>query len=161
MHRVDYCGVQRIVHHVVEVEHREARVEVGGNARSADWAMPSARAAASCAASPRAGVHRHARVTESIFTAPVGLSSPRCAVQAAEREPKPTKSQRLSTVSKANGKDNGWRLPEPCMLFVFSEEAGQRVTSSTGSVTSRRPLPVRRVHVWRFPRYSVLACVNA
>ena len=67
VHRVDYCGVQRIVHHVVEVEHREARVEVGGNARSADLAMPSARAAASCAASPRAGVHRHARVTEGIF----------------------------------------------------------------------------------------------
>jgi hypothetical protein len=67
VHRVDYCDVQRIVHHVVEVEHREARVEVGGNARSADLAMPSARAAASCAASPRAGVHRHARVTEGIF----------------------------------------------------------------------------------------------
>ena len=58
---------QRIVHHVVEVEHREARVEGGGNERSADPAMPSARAAASCASSPRAGVHRHARVTESIF----------------------------------------------------------------------------------------------
>ena len=73
VHRFDYCDVQRIVHHVVEVEHREARVEVGGNARSADLAMPSARAAASCAASPRAGVHRHARVTEGIFTAPAGL----------------------------------------------------------------------------------------
>ena len=58
--------VQRIVHHVVEVEHQEARVEVGGSARSADLAMPSARAAA-CAASPRTGVRRHARVTESIF----------------------------------------------------------------------------------------------
>ena len=58
--------VQRIVHHDVEVEHQEARVEVGGSARSADLAMPSARAAA-CAASPRTGVRRHARVTESIF----------------------------------------------------------------------------------------------
>ena len=58
--------VQRIVYYVVEVEHREARVEVGGNGRSADAGMPSARAAASCAASPRAGVHRHARVTESM-----------------------------------------------------------------------------------------------
>ena len=58
--------VQRIVHHAVEVEHQEARVEVGGSARSADLAMPSARAAA-CAASPRPGVRRHARVTESIF----------------------------------------------------------------------------------------------
>ena len=58
--------VQRIVHHAVEVEHQEARVEVGGSARSADLAMPSARAAA-CAASPRTGVRRHARVTESIF----------------------------------------------------------------------------------------------
>ena len=53
--------VQRIVHHAVEVEHQEARVEVGGSARSADLAMPSARAAASCAASPRTGVRRHAR----------------------------------------------------------------------------------------------------
>ena len=67
VHRVDYCDVQRIVHHVVEVEHREARVEVGGSARSADLAMPSARAAASCAASPRTGVRRHALVTEGIF----------------------------------------------------------------------------------------------
>ena len=41
--------------HVVEVEHREARAEVGGNARSAELAMPSARGAASCAASPGAG----------------------------------------------------------------------------------------------------------
>ena len=80
VHRVDYCDVQRIVHHVVEVEHREARVEVGGNARSADLAMPSARAAASCAASPRAGVHRHARVTEGIFTAPVGLFQDRISI---------------------------------------------------------------------------------
>ena len=63
-----FCHVvQRIVHHAVEVEHQEARVEVGGSARSADLAMPSARGAASCAASPRAGVHRHARVTEGIF----------------------------------------------------------------------------------------------
>ena len=67
VHQVVCDVVQRIVHHVVEVEHREARVEVGGNARGADLAMPSARAAASCAASPRAGVHRHARVTEGIF----------------------------------------------------------------------------------------------
>ena len=66
LRRVVYDVVQRIVHHVVEVEHREARVEVGGNGRSADAGMPSARAAASCAASPRAGVHRHARVTESM-----------------------------------------------------------------------------------------------
>ena len=58
--------VQRIVHHAVEVEHQEARVGLGGSARSADLAMPSARAAA-CAASPRTGVRRHARVTESIF----------------------------------------------------------------------------------------------
>ena len=65
--QVVYDVVQRIVHHVVEVERREARVEVGGNGRGADLAMPSARAAASCAASPRAGVHRHARVTEGIF----------------------------------------------------------------------------------------------
>ena len=61
--------VQRTVHHAVEVENQEARVGLGGSARSADLAaMPSARAAA-CAASPRTGVRRHARVTESIFTA--------------------------------------------------------------------------------------------
>ena len=58
--------------HVVEVEHREAREEVGGNVRSAELAMPSARAAASCAASPGTGVHRHARVAESIFCGSVG-----------------------------------------------------------------------------------------
>jgi hypothetical protein len=59
--------VQRTVHHAVEVENQEARVGLGGSARSADLAaMPSARAAA-CAASPRTGVRRHARVTESIF----------------------------------------------------------------------------------------------
>ena len=72
--RVVYDVVQRIVHHVVGVEHREARVEVGGDGRGADPGMPSARAAASCAASPRTGVHRHAHVAESIFMAPSGLS---------------------------------------------------------------------------------------
>jgi hypothetical protein len=80
VHGVDYCDVQRIVHHVVEVEHREARVEVGGNARGADLAMPSARAAASCAASPRAGVHRHARVTEGIFCGSRRAFSPKSSV---------------------------------------------------------------------------------
>ena len=49
--QVVYDVVQRIVHHVVEVERREARVEVGGNGRGADPGMLSARAAASCAAS--------------------------------------------------------------------------------------------------------------
>ena len=71
--QVVYDVVQRIVHHVVEVERREARVEVGGNGRGADPGMPSARAAASCAASLRTGVHRHARETEIIFMAPSGL----------------------------------------------------------------------------------------
>ena len=65
--RVVYDVAQRIVHHVVGVEHREARVELGGNGRGADPGMPSARAAASCAASPRTGVHRRACETESIF----------------------------------------------------------------------------------------------
>jgi hypothetical protein len=74
--QVVYDVVQRIVHHVVEVERREARVEVGGNGRGADLAMPSARAAASCAASLRTGVHRHARETEIIFMAPSGLFAP-------------------------------------------------------------------------------------
>ena len=71
--RVVYGVAQRIVHHVVGVEHREARVELGGNGRGADPGMPSARAAASCAASPRTGVHRRACETESIFMAPSGL----------------------------------------------------------------------------------------
>ena len=58
--------------HVVEVEHREARAEVGGNARSAELAMPSARGAASCAASPRTGVHRHAARGGKHFYGSVG-----------------------------------------------------------------------------------------
>ena len=75
--QVVYDVVQRIVHHAVEVKHREARVGLGGSARSADLAMPSARAAA-CAASPRTGVRRHARVRDGkhfLRLAPVGLSS--------------------------------------------------------------------------------------
>ena len=70
--KVVYDVVQRIVHHVVEVEHREARVVVGGNGRSADLGMPSARAAASCAASLRTGVHRHAARGGKHFYGSVG-----------------------------------------------------------------------------------------
>ena len=89
--------VQRIVHHAVEVEHQEARVEVGGSARSADLAMLSARAAA-CAASPRTGVPRHARARDGkhfLRLADVGLSSRGARTRAHGRAGGPSGGRRM------------------------------------------------------------------